>query len=41
MKTRLYGEEYVFCDEGCKESYREDIRHGLIYGPCVDSKGNQ
>ena len=27
------------CNDNCADSYREDRRHGLIYGPCQDTDG--
>jgi len=40
MTTTVYGEKHAFCDAGCKESFREDRRQGLIYGPYLDEEGN-
>jgi hypothetical protein len=33
MIFTLRGEKYFVCHAGCKISFREDIRHGVIYGP--------
>lgn len=32
-KTRhVFGRKAMFCCDGCAESFREDRKHGLIYG---------
>lgn len=32
MLATVYGATSTFCDPGCRDSFREDRRHGLIYG---------
>ncbi len=37
MKTRqVFGQKARFCSDGCYEGFREDRKHGLIYGSMVD-----
>lgn len=33
MVFKFWGEKYFACHAGCRDSYKEDKRRGLIYGP--------
>lgn len=35
MEAKVGGRLATFCDTGCADAFREDRRHGLIYGPAA------
>lgn len=43
MVFTFRGAKYYACNAGCRDSYKVDMKHGLIYGPYKiwDSEGRK